>query len=221
MIHMVNVHKTYHHGPTALTDINLKVDKGDFAYLTGPNGAGKTTILKLIFHAETPTRGEIHIDGTNIAKIKKSNVPYLRRKLGVIFQDFHLLKNRTVFQNVALALEIRGERSKQIQRKVSDVLRLVDLDGKSGAYPVELSGGERQRVTIARAMVNNPLILLADEPTGNLDPEAEADIMGLLNKINLRGTTIFLTTHKPGLIPEDHEAVFSLKDGRMTERVTL
>ena len=215
MISVVNVYKTYPYDQAALIDVSFEVDKGDFAYIIGLNGAGKTTLLKLIFCAEKPTKGEIFVDGMNIAELKESNIPFFRRKIGVIFQDYKLLNNRTVFENVALALEIVGEKKKSIQKKVWGVLRLVGLHSKSDSYPITLSGGEQQRTAIARAMVKNPLILLADEPTGNLDPDATRDILKLLNKINLRGTTVFFATHDPKLVPKDHKKVFILDDGRM------
>ncbi|MFH1623935.1 MAG: cell division ATP-binding protein FtsE [Pseudomonadota bacterium] len=213
---MFHVYKIYPNNQVALIDVSLRLDKGDFAYIIGPSGAGKTTILKLILCLERPTKGLVLISGINTATIRKSSVPYLRRNIGVIFQDLKLLTNRTVFENVALALEIIGALQREVQKKVWQVLRLVGLHNKSNLYPPSLSVGEQQRVAIARAMVNDPLILLADEPTGNLDPEITASIMDLMGNINARGTTVVVATHNPHLIRERHGKVFFLENGRVT-----
>ena len=211
VIRMLHVCKTYSDHRTALSDITLNINKGDFVYITGPSGAGKTTLLKLIFCEEGPTGGEIFVAGMNIPTMKKSKIPYLRRKIGMIFQDFKLLNDRTVFENIAIAGEVIGIRRKEVQRKAWKVLSLVGLHGKSNLYPLRLSMGEQQRVALARAIVNSPLILLADEPTANLDPETSADVMNLLGRINARGTTVVVATHNPYLIQEDDRKVFLLE----------
>jgi len=217
IIRMLHVYKTYPKNQTALIDVSLNVGKGDFVYIIGPSGAGKTTILRLIFCMERPTKGEILVAGMNIAKINKSSIPYLRRKIGVVFQDFKLLNNRTVFENVALALEVIGTRKREVQKKVWNTLNLMGLHSKSNLCPIRLSMGEQQRVAIARAIVNNPLVLLADEPTGNLDSEIATDIMNLFEKINARGTTVIIATHNLDLAPKNHGKVFALKKGRMAD----
>ncbi|MBE9542283.1 MAG: ATP-binding cassette domain-containing protein, partial [Proteobacteria bacterium] len=171
MIQIFNLYKVYPDNHPALTDINLHIKKGDFVFVTGPSGAGKTTLIKLIFCAERATRGQIIVNGINLAKIKKSGISYLRRNIGVVFQDFKLLNNRTAYENIVFALEVTGARRKEIKRKAWQVLKLVGLQNRLDATPLGLSGGEQQRIAIARAIVNNPTILLADEPTGNLDSE--------------------------------------------------
>lgn len=215
MIQLLHVHKTYSNGQKALIDVSLKLDKGGFGYIIGPCGAGKTTILKLIYCAQRPTRGMVLFCDKNIARIRRSHIPYLRRNIGIVFQDFKLIKTRTVFENIALSLEVIGATTTDIQKKVWKVLSFVGLYNKSDEYPIRLSGGEQQRVAIARAMVNNPSILLADEPIGNLDTEMAADIMGLFDKINIRGTTVLVATHNPDLVRDKRE-VFILEKGRIT-----
>jgi cell division transport system ATP-binding protein len=212
---MLHVHKTYSNGQKALIDVSLKLDKGEFVYIIGPCGAGKTSILKLIYCAQRPTKGMVLFGDKNVARIRKSRIPYLRRNIGIVFQDFKLIKTRTVFENVALALEVIGATITDIQKKVWKTLSFVGLYNKSNEYPIRLSGGEQQRVAIARAMVNNPLILLADEPTGNLDPEMTVDIIDLLDKINIRGTTVLVATHNPDLA-KNKRKVFTLEKGRIT-----
>lgn len=212
---MLHVHKIYSNGQKALIDVNLKLDKGGFAYIIGPCGAGKTTILKLIYCAQRPTRGVVLLSDKNITRIRRSHIPYLRRNIGIVFQDFKLIKTRTVFENIALSLEVIGATKTDIQKKVWKVLSFVGLYNKSNEYPFQLSGGEQQRVAVARAIVNNPLILLADEPTGNLDPEMTADIIELLDRINMRGTTVLVATHNPNLV-RDKRKVFKLDKGRIT-----
>ena len=199
MIQMFNVYKIYPNNHPALTDISLHIKKGDFVFVTGPSGAGKTTLIKLIFCAERSTRGQIIVKGINLSKIKESSIAYLRRKIGVVFQDFKLLNNRTVYENVVFALEVIGTRRKEIKRKSWQVLKLVGLQNRLDATPLGLSGGEKQRIAIARAIVNNPTILLADEPTGNLDSEITQDIMELFKSINNRGTTVVIATHDKNL----------------------
>ena len=199
MIQIFNLYKVYPDNHPALTDINLHIKKGDFVFATGPSGAGKTTLIKLIFCAERATRGQIIVNGVNLAKIKKSGISYLRRNIGVVFQDFKLLNNRTAYENVVFALEVTGARRKEIKRKAWQVLKLVGLQNRLDAKPLGLSGGEQQRIAIARAIVNNPTILLADEPTGNLDSEITQDIMELFKNINERGTTVIIATHNKNL----------------------
>ncbi len=199
MIQIFNLYKVYPDNHPALTDINLHIKKGDFVFATGPSGAGKTTLIKLIFCAERATRGQIIVNGINLAKIKKSGISYLRRNIGVVFQDFKLLNNRTAYENIVFALEVTGARRKEIKRKAWQVLKLVGLQNRLDATPLGLSGGEQQRIAIARAIVNNPTILLADEPTGNLDSEITQDIMELFKNINERGTTVIIATHNKNI----------------------
>jgi len=214
MIQMFNLYKVYPNNHPALTDISLHIKKGDFIFVTGPSGAGKTTLIKLIFCAERATRGQIIVQGINLAKIKESSIPYLRRKIGFVFQDFKLLNNRTVYENVVFALEVIGTRRKEIKRKAWQVLKLVGLQNRLDATPLGLSGGEQQRIAIARAIVNNPTILLADEPTGNLDSEITQDIMDLFKTINERGTTVVIATHNKNLASPYSNKYIILDKGR-------
>ncbi|HUB06219.1 MAG TPA: cell division ATP-binding protein FtsE [Myxococcales bacterium] len=216
MIQFFHVYKQYRDQP-ALTDVSLEVDKGEFVFLTGPSGAGKTTLLKLIFCAERAHRGQILVNGRNIARIRDSAVPYLRRNIGVVFQDFKLLPAASVFENVALTLQVLGRSGKEIRRKVMDMLEAVGLEHKAASSPQRLSGGEQQRVAIARALVNDPAILLADEPTGNLDPAMTLDIMNLLADVNARGTTVMVATHDQGLLERYQKRRLALTNGRVTE----
>ena len=199
----------------ALLDINLTVKKGEFVFITGPSGAGKTTLLKIIFCAERPTSGNALVDGRNLNRIKDKDLSLLRRRIGVVFQDFKLLPSRTVFENVALALEIIGFPLSTIRRKVHQTLRYLSLTNKEDYYPPQLSGGEQQRVAIARAIVNNPLILLADEPTGNLDPDLTMEIMDLLKEIHIRGTTVLVATHSQELLKDTTRRIVTLNKGRI------
>ncbi len=199
----------------ALDDINLKFQKGEFVFITGPSGAGKTTLLRLIFGAEKPTEGQILINGINLNRINRSRLDPLRRKIGFIFQDFKLLLRKTVSQNVALALEVAGERPSIIRKKTRQVLRAVGLAKKEQAYPLQLSGGEQQRVAIARAIINDPLILLADEPTGNLDPDITREILLLFRTINLKGTTVVIATHSKELLKDTDQRIILLNRGRI------
>lgn len=215
MIQIFNLYKVYPNNHPALTDIHLHIKKGDFVFVTGPSGAGKTTLIKLIFCAERATRGQIIVNGINLAKIKKSGISYLRRNIGVVFQDFKLLNNRTAYENVVFALEVTGSRRKEIKRKAWQVLKLVGLQNRLDATPMGLSGGEQQRIAIARAIVNNPTILLADEPTGNLDSEITQDIMELFKNINERGTTVVIATHNKNLAHRYSDKHIFLNKGRM------
>ncbi|MCX8044944.1 MAG: cell division ATP-binding protein FtsE [Desulfobacterota bacterium] len=220
MIEFHNVSKCYNSTP-ALSDINLTINKGDFVFLTGPSGAGKTTLLKLIFLSERPTEGEIIVNGVNITRMKSSAIPHFRRKLGVVFQDFKLLPGKTVFENVALGLEIIGLNRKLIKRRVWQVVKWVGLLQKIDSYPPYLSGGEQQRVAIARAIINNPMLLLADEPTGNLDPGLALEIMKLFKAINTRGTTIVIATHNRDMAETFSHNIVALSHGRLLEHSHL
>ena len=215
MIQLFNVTKSYEREQCALTDITLQIGKGEFVYLTGPSGAGKSTLLKLICCAERPTRGQILMDGRNITNLGDRAIPYLRRNLGIVFQDFKLLTRRTVFENVAFPLEVQGRRRMEVSKKVYQVLKQVGLEHRLSHYPLQLSGGEQQRVAVARALVVDPLVLLADEPTGNLDPDVTLDIMELFKGANARGTTIVMATHDRGLIWQYPRRVLTLEAGRL------
>jgi cell division transport system ATP-binding protein len=219
MIQFYHVSKIYSGNIQALNDLTLQVNRGEFVFLTGPSGAGKTTLLKLIYCEETPTQGEILVNGINISRIKPSQIPYLRRNIGIVFQDFKLLKDLTVFQNVAFALEVTGIRGKELKRRTWKTLRMVGLLDKMDETPLKLSGGEQQRVAIARALVNNPPILLADEPTGNLDPEITLDIINLLNNLNASGTTIVVATHDTDLVRKYSKMVIRLIKGKIIDKI--
>lgn len=216
MIQLYNVSKAYQRDQAALADITLKVGKGEFVYLTGPSGAGKSTFLKLLYCAERPSRGQILINGRNITRFGAARIPYLRRNLGIVFQDFKLLTRRTVFENVAFPLEVQGRKRYEVSKKVYQTLKQVGLEHRLNHYPLQLSGGEQQRVAVARALVVDPLILLADEPTGNLDPEVTLDIMELFKSANARGTTVVMATHDRGLIRDFPRRVLTLEAGRLT-----
>lgn len=214
MIQLFHVSKNFG-ANTALDDIDLKIRRGEFVFITGPSGAGKTTLLRLIFGALRCDEGQILINGINLNRIHRSRLDLLRRRMGFVFQDFKLLNSKTVSQNVALALEVMGERPALIRKKTHQILRAVGLSEKEQAYPLQLSGGEQQRVAIARAMINEPLILLADEPTGNLDPEITREIMILFRSINLRGTTVIIATHSRELLRDTDQRIVALKQGRV------
>jgi cell division transport system ATP-binding protein len=217
MIQMYHVYKTYGRDVEALVDVSLHVEKGELAFLAGASGAGKTSLLRLIYRDELPTSGQILVNGRNVVKLPERHLPYLRRSIGVIFQDFKLLKDRTVFDNLALVARVLGMRVAAGKRKVAQLLRLVGLSHRANAIPYKLSGGEQQRVAIARALMNDPMILLADEPTGNLDAELAADIMRLLREINAKGTTVLVATHDQDLVREYGRHVLVLKQGRVVE----
>ncbi|WP_051275895.1 cell division ATP-binding protein FtsE [Desulfovirgula thermocuniculi] len=216
MLRFYGVCKEYPNGAKALEDINLHVRKGEFVFLVGPTGAGKTTLLKLIFREELPTRGQVIFNGRNIARLRPREVPYLRRRIGIVFQDFRLLPTKTVYENVAFALEVTGTSGREIRRRVPEVLRLVGLEEKMHAFPAQLSGGEQQRVGIARAIVNNPPLLVADEPTGNLDPNTSWEIMDLFCRINAAGTTVIVATHAWDMVGAMDKRVVVLEGGRIT-----
>jgi len=219
MIQLFRVSKTFG-GNIALKDVSLRIRKGEFAFVTGPSGAGKTTLLRLLFGAEQPTEGQILINGINLNRISRRNLDLLRRSIGFVFQDFKLLNRRSVFDNVALASVVMGDRSAVTRKKTHQILRAVGLAAKEQAYPLQLSGGEQQRVAIARAMINNPLILLADEPTGNLDPDVTRDIMLLFRTINLRGTTVLIATHSRELLDNTEQRIVVLNKGLLMEAGT-
>lgn len=215
MIQMFNVSKTYANGVKALVDVNVRIQKGSFVFLVGPSGAGKSTFTKLIFREEAPTRGQILFDGRSLVRMRDAEVPYLRRQIGVVFQDFRLLPNKSVYDNVAFAMEIVEAPSKRIRQRVPQVLEMVGLGKKADLQPSQLSGGEQQRVSIARAIVNEPMLIIADEPTGNLDPETAQEIMNLLLEINRRGTTIIMATHAKDIVDSMRKRVIAIEGGRI------
>ncbi len=215
LIELHNVTKTYFKNVHALVDINLKIEKEEFVFLVGPSGAGKSTCVKLILKEEEPTKGSIFINGQDVTRLSRRKIPYHRRNIGVVFQDFRLLPNKTVYENVEFAMQIIEATSKEIRRQVPMVLGMVGLSDKAASYPHQLSGGEKQRVSIARAIVNNPSILIADEPTGNLDPETAWEIMKVLRQINRRGTTVIMATHARDIVDVMQQRVIALERGRI------
>lgn len=210
---MQSVGKVYENGTHALKGIDVFIDRNEFVYLVGPSGAGKSTFMKLIYREERPTEGLIFVNGFNLAKVKNRKIPYLRRAIGVVFQDYRLLPKLTVFENVAFAMEVIGASRKQIRQRTHEVLELVGLADKTNMLPAELSGGQQQRVAIARAIVNHPTVIIADEPTGNLDPETSNDIMRLLEQINEAGTTIIMATHNKEIVNSMRKRVIAIEDG--------
>lgn len=212
---MKDVWKTYPNGVSAINGIDITIGKGEFVYVVGPSGAGKSTFIKMMYREEKPTKGEISIDGTNLAKVKDRHVPLVRRKIGVVFQDFKLLPKLSVYENVAFALEVIEENPATIKQKVMRVLEIVKLKNKARFLPSELSGGEQQRVAIARAIVNNPSVLIADEPTGNLDPDTAWEIMDTLENISNRGTTIVMATHNKEIVNTTKKRVIAIEGGRV------
>ncbi len=217
MIQLYGVTKAYQKDSSALNDISLKIGKGEFVYITGPSGAGKSTLMKLLYGAERPSRGQILIDGQNITRLRSSRLPFLRRRMGIVFQDFKLLLRRTVFENVAFPLEVQGRQRYEISKKVYQILKLVGLEHKLQRLPLELSGGEQQRVAIARALVVDPIVLLADEPTGNLDPEVTLEIMELFKVANARGSTVLLATHSREMMHRFPRRTIALDSGRLVD----
>jgi len=215
MIQAFHVSKQYDRDSVALSDVTLEVGKGEFCFLTGPSGAGKTTFLKLVFREELPTSGQILVGGRNITAIPLGQIPELRRSIGVVFQDFKLLKRKTILENVAFVLRILSVPSKEQKRRAFAALKSVGLHHKMHAYPLQLSGGEQQRVAIARALINEPVLLLADEPTGNLDPDMAQEIMALFQEVNSRGTTVLVATHDREMIQRMRKRVISLERGRV------
>ena len=215
LIRVDNVQKTYKNGVVALYDFNLSIQKGEFVFVIGASGSGKSTLIKMLYREEKPDKGSILIGGINVARLKNRKVYILRRKLGVVFQDFKLLPKLTVFENVAFAMEVFGYEKSVIQRRVLEVLELVGLKNKVRQYPDQLSGGEQQRVVIARAIVNNPKLLICDEPTGNLDPETSMEIMKVLKNINNLGTTVIMATHDREIVRRMNERVILIEAGRL------
>ncbi len=217
MIQLYHVTKRYPNGIEALRDMTLSVGEGEFVFLSGPSGAGKTTFIKLLMALERPSEGQILVNGRNLAVLKRSSIPYLRRSMGVVWQDFKLLPHRTVFDNIALALEVQGFAARDVKRRVNQVLEMVNLERYARSFPTWLSGGEQQRVAIARAIVNEPPILLADEPTGNLDPELSIEILRMLVDIHATGTTVVVATHDRSLMERFGERVVLLNKGFLIE----
>jgi cell division transport system ATP-binding protein len=215
MIQLFHVTKEYPGEPPALSDVTLEVERGEFVFLTGPSGAGKSTLLKLIFCAEAPTAGQILLFGKNVARVAPREVPYVRRSIGVVFQDFKLLPERTVAENVALPLEVRALGDRELRRKVRGLLRSVGLEHRADKFPPSLSGGEQQRVAVARALAADPALLLADEPTGNLDADRTIEVMELLAAANARGTTVVIATHDRSLLDRYKRRVVMLERGRL------
>ncbi|UJL45329.1 cell division ATP-binding protein FtsE [Virgibacillus sp. NKC19-16] len=213
MILMKDVYKTYANGVSALHGINVDIKQGEFVYLVGQSGAGKSTFIRLIYREVKPTDGSIVVNEIDLSKLKRRRIPYLRRDVGVIFQDFKLLPKLSVYENIAFALEVIEESPRSIRKRVMDVLELVGLKNKARFIPDELSGGEQQRVSIARAIVNNPKIVIADEPTGNLDPDTSWDIMKTFEEINTRGTTVIMATHSREIVNKNRHRVIAIEDG--------
>ncbi|MGB8520649.1 MAG: cell division ATP-binding protein FtsE [Candidatus Tumulicola sp.] len=216
MISLRSVSLVYPNGVHALDNVNLEIAKGEFVFLVGHSGTGKSSLLRLLYREARPTSGEITVDGIRVDRLRRVRIPALRRHLGVVFQDFKLLVDKTVWENVAFAMQVTGAHTRDIKRQVPRVLDLVGLSHKSRMYPNELSGGEQQRSAIARALVNNPKILLCDEPTGNLDPSTTSEIMELLHRINLKGTTVVVATHNQAVVDRMRRRVIRLDDGRIT-----
>lgn len=215
MIEFRNVSKVYNNGTEALHNINLKVEKGEFVFIVGSSGAGKSTFLKLITCEERPNEGQVLIDGQDISHIRKGKIPYVRRKMGLVFQDFRLIDHMTVYDNVAFAMRVVGTSPKAIKKRVPYILGLVGLQHKAKHYPTEMSGGERQRVGLARALVNNPSMIIADEPTGNIDPALSYEIVDLLSAINERGTTVLMVTHEHSLVKHFHKRIIQIHSGEI------
>ena len=213
MIEFTNVEKSYVQGNKALNGVTMQIEDGEFVFLVGASGSGKSTIIKLITGELKPTSGTVHVNGYNLERIRKREIPYLRRTVGVVFQDFRLISNMTVYENVAFAMRVVGAKEKEIKERVPYVLELVGLESKMNRHPGEMSGGEQQRLAIARALVNNPSTIIADEPTGNLDPERSFEIMALLQEINNLGTTVLVVTHAQNLVELFHKRTIVIHDG--------
>lgn len=216
MIECEHVYKQYKNGTNALYDVNFSVKQGEFVYIIGPTGSGKSTLIKLLDAEETPTKGDVEVVGINVGKLKKKQVPIYRRNIGVVFQDFRLLPTKTVYENIAYALEVISMKKSQIKKRVNEVLEVVSLNEKADSFPHELSGGQQQRIAIARAIANRPKVLIADEPTGNLDPAKSDEIMNLLERINKRyGTTILMVTHDLTLVNKHKKRTVVLEHGHI------
>ena len=215
MIRLRDIHKEYQNGTKALKGVSMQIDDGDFVFLVGPSGSGKSTIIKLITAEVEPTRGKLMVNGYNLNDISEKQIPLMRRTLGVVFQDFRLIEKKTVYENIEVAMRAVGATTGEIRRRVPYVLDLVGLTNKGNRLPTQLSGGEQQRVSIARALANNPSVIIADEPTGNLDPARSLEIMSLLEKINDMGTTLLVVTHERGLVDRFGKRVVAIESGRI------
>lgn len=215
MILFDNVTKIYDGKLTALQNASFHIQKGEFVFIVGPSGAGKSTITKLMTHEELPDSGHVRVGQFDVTNMKKRDIPYLRRSMGIVFQDFRLLPNKTVYENIAFAMEVIGASRRQIRRRIPDVLSMVNLTSKAKSYPNQLSGGEQQRVGIARALANKPHLIIADEPTGNLDVKTAADIMQILDNINKQGTTVVMVTHSTSIVDEMQKRVITIEKGEV------
>lgn len=215
MLEMINVTKTYPGGSVALQDINVRIEQGEFVFVVGPSGAGKSTFFKMLFREVLPSSGKVIVNGHDLVKMTDKEIPYFRRQLGIVFQDYRLLPDRTVYDNVAFAMQVIETPYRKIKRRVNDVLDLVGLRKRAHAYPTELSGGEQQRIAIARAIVNDPILLIADEPTGNLDPETSWEIMDIFREVNKSGTTIVMATHDREIVDEMEKRVIAIEHGHI------
>ena len=215
MIRFIDVHKEYDNGTKALKGVNVRIDDGEFVFLVGPSGSGKSTLIKLITAEIAPTEGRVMVNGFNLTNITPRQVPQMRRTLGVIFQDFRLIEKKTVYENLSFAMRAIGASNRELRRRIPYVLQLVGLDQKGERFPGQLSGGEQQRVAIARALVNNPSMIIADEPTGNLDPQRSLEIMMLLERINELGTTVLVVTHEKNLVNRFTKRVVAIENGRV------
>ncbi|MEA1960903.1 MAG: cell division ATP-binding protein FtsE [Bacillota bacterium] len=215
MVQFYNVSKVYPGGMKALNDVSLKIDRGEFIFLMGPSGAGKSTLIRLMIREEKPSRGQIFIASRSVVRMKRNEVPQLRRNIGIIFQDFKLLENKTVYENIGFAMRVVGASIQEMRQRVPEVIQMVGLKGREQSFPGQLSGGEQQRVGVARAIANRPVVLIADEPTGNLDMDTSNEIMELLYDINRKGTTVIMATHARELVKESHKRVITLESGHI------
>jgi len=215
MIEMTNVNKKYSNGTTAIRNLSIKIDQGEFVYVVGPSGAGKSTFIKLMYREEEATKGQLNVADYDLMRIKNREVPFMRREIGVVFQDYKLLPKKTIYENVAYAMQVTGRKPRETKKRVMEVLDLVGLKHKVRVFPSELSGGEQQRVSIARAIVNTPKVLIADEPTGNLDPDNSWEIMKLLDRINAQGTTVVMATHNSTIVNTIRHRVVAIENGRI------
>ena len=215
MLEMIDVSKIYPGGSVALQDINVRIEQGEFVFIVGPSGAGKSTFFKMLFREVLPSSGKVIVNGHDLVKMTDKEIPYFRRQLGIVFQDYRLLPDRTVYDNVAFAMQVIETPYRKIKRRVNDVLDLVGLRKRAHAYPTELSGGEQQRIAIARAIVNDPILLIADEPTGNLDPETSWEIMDIFREVNKSGTTIVMATHDREIVDEMEKGVIAIEHGHI------
>ena len=216
MVRLIDVYKEYDNGTKALKGVNLRIDDGEFVFLVGPSGSGKSTVIKLITGEIGATEGRLMVNGYNLNNIANRQIPYMRRTLGIIFQDFRLIEKKTVYENLSFVMRAIGASNREVKRRIPYVLQLVGLENKENAYPGQLSGGEQQRVAIARALVNNPSMIIADEPTGNLDPQRSLEIMSLLERINELGTTVLVVTHELELVRRFAKRVVTIEDGLVT-----